>query len=484
MKLGTRIFFSYMIVFIICFAYPFDRISGDLRTRYVEGIEDPLVDLANVLAGLVGMEMESGGFKPAKFHHAFERIYSRPLAARLHDLTKNRVDVRVYITDLSGKVIFDSTNGESVGADYSRWRDVWLTLRGRYGARTTRQDPHDPASVVLYVAAPLMVHGKIAGVLTVAKPTTIVNRFAAIARPRIIGIGAASMAVAIVLGMVVSFWIARPIKRLTQYAIDVRDGKKVDLPNLGRNELSDMAKAFGMMREALEGGKYVERYVQTLTHEIKSPLSAIRGAAELMEEKMSPEVRARFLHNIRTETNRIQDLVDRMLKLTELENRRMLDRVESIVIGPLIGTVIEAKEALIAQKKLQVTVNGDKNLVVKGDPFLLHQALSNIVQNAIDFSPSCGSIRIEAKTEPNALRLTIEDEGPGVPEYAKSKVFEKFYSLKRPDTGKKSTGLGLNFVKEVMNLHHGKILLENLEEKGLRAIIVLNCGSSDKPGGG
>jgi two-component system sensor histidine kinase CreC len=120
--------------------------------------------------------------------------------------------------------------------------------------------------------------------------------------------------------------------------------------------------------------------------------------------------------------------------------------------------------------------------IVKGDPFLLHQALSNIVQNAIDFSPSCGSIRIEAKTEANALSLTVEDEGPGLPEYAKSKVFEKFYSLKRPDTGKKSTGLGLNFVKEVMNLHHGKILLENREEKGLRATIVLSCGSSEKPG--
>jgi two-component system sensor histidine kinase CreC len=473
LRLGTQIFLAYLLVFIVCFSYPFDRISKDLRTHYVEGIEDPLVDMANILAGLVSAEMEAGRFTPENFYGAFEHIYGRSLSARLYDLIKTNVDVRVYITDSSGRVIFDSENKGNIGSDYSNWRDVALTLRGQYGARTTRHDPHDPTSVVLYIAAPLLVRGETVGVLTVAKPTTNVNTFLTIARPRIIRIGIVSAAVATFLSLIISFWITRPIRRLTQYALDVREGKRAKLPGLGRSELSDMATAFDRMREALEGRKYVEQYVQTLTHEIKSPLSAIRGSAELLEEEMSCEVRARFLANIRTEANRIQDLVDRMLKLTELESKRILERVELISFGTLIRTVLEEKCLLLSQKGLTVEVTNRDDLMAKGDSFLLHQAVSNLIQNAIDFSPVNARIDITLRSDGKMLNFILDDEGPGVPEYAKRKVFDKFFSLQRPDTGKKSTGLGLNFVKEVAHLHHGEIILENRAEKGMRAILRL-----------
>jgi len=473
LRLGTRIFLAYLAVFIVCFSYPFDRISKDLRTRYVEGIEDPLVDMANVLAELVGADMESGRFDAESFHEVFDNIYRRSLSARLYDLVKTRVDVGVYITDLSGRVIFDSKDRRNQGADYSRWRDVILTLRGQYGARTTWHDPEDLSSVVLYVAAPVIVHGKTAGVLTVAKPTTNVNTFLTIARPKIIWLGIISVAAATLLSLIISFWITGPIRRLTQYALDVKSGKRARLPRLGRSELSEMANAFDSMREALEGKKYVEQYVQTLTHEIKSPLSAIRGAAELMEEEMSSEVRARFLANVRAEANRIQDLVDRMLKLTELESKRNLEKVESIAFGALIRTVLEEKGSLLSQKGLKVGFTSGDEITVWGDTFLLHQAVSNLLQNAVDFSPVSARIDISVQQEAGMIRLVLDDEGPGIPEYAKLKVFDKFFSLQRPDTGKKSTGLGLNFVREVADLHRGAITLENRPEKGLRATLRL-----------
>src|SRR5262249_6342206 len=99
----------------------------------------------------------------------------------------------------------------------------------------------------------------------------------------------------------------------------------------------------------------------------------------------------------------------------------------------------------------------------------LHQAVSNLVQNAIDFSPAGGRITLRTDLAGPSVSLLVEDEGPGMPEYAKERVFEKFFSLKRPDTGKKSTGLGLNFVREVAHLHHGHVRLETLPSAGLRA---------------
>ncbi|MGD9058561.1 MAG: two-component system sensor histidine kinase CreC, partial [Desulfobacterales bacterium] len=340
MRLGTRIFFCYFIIFVICFSYPINWVLGNLRSRYLEGVEEPLVDQANILAAMIGREMETGQFDLEKWYQAFESAGSLPLSVKIYNLVKTDVDMRIYITDATGTVIFDSQNKQNVGADYSNWRDVHLTLQGKYGARTTAEDPKDRSSKVLYVGAPVQVNGNIAGVLTVAKPTTNINTFLKSAKPQIFKVGLLAAVVAVLLSYLVSLWVTRPIKRLTRYADDIRQGKRVEFPRLDRSEIGEMGHAFAKMQETLEGKKYVEQYVQKLTHEVKSPLSAIRGAAELLEENMPPDQRARFLTNIRHEANRIQQIVDRMLELSALENQKILKKMERFSFSSLIKTVI------------------------------------------------------------------------------------------------------------------------------------------------
>ena len=473
MKLGARIFLCYVLIFAVCFYYPIDWVVENLRIRYLESVEDPLVDQANILAGIIGLEMTAGRFDAKKLHAVFSNVYNRPLSAKIYDLVKTRVDMQVYITDQKGAILFDSEDPANEGADYSKWRDVRLTLAGEYGARTTRIDPEDPTSSVLYVATPLLVKGQIAGVLTVAKPTTNINDFLKDAKPKIIRVGILALLAAVLLSLLASVWITRPIKRLTGYANDVRHGKRVPFPKLDRSEIGEMGDAFEKMQTALEGKKYVEQYVQALTHEIKSPLSAVRGAAELLEEKMAPVQRARFLSNIRNETDRIQQIVDRLLALSELENLKMLRKTEDISVLSLVKTVLESKQPMLSKKHLKVVVRIPDDLRVRGDSFLLHQAMGNLIQNAIDFSPDHGRIELAGEGDGNMLKFTVDDDGPGIPDFAENKVFHRFFSLKRPDSGKKSTGLGLNFVKEVALLHNGKAKLENLPEKGARASLIL-----------
>jgi two-component system, OmpR family, sensor histidine kinase CreC len=472
-RLATRIFFSFLLVSAVCFYYPMSHFVRDLRTFFLESVEDPLADQANLLAAVVGAHMETNRFDPQELDQIFQQTYSRSLPARIYGFPKTRVDMRVYITDVSGRVIFDSWDPKNIGADYSHWRDVSMTLRGEYGTRTSRCDPSDPASTVLYVGAPILVNGKIAGVLTVAKPTTNINAFIRLEKPTILHRWYLATFLAIVLSFAVSLWLTLPIKRLTRYANDVRDGKRVALPPVGRSELRDMALALENMRDALEGKKYVEQYIHTFTHEIKSPLSAIRAAAELLDEEMPREKRERFLSNIRTEAGRIQDLVDRMLELSELESQRDLRNVAAISLQSLIQTVLESMEPMFARKALRVECCLDENIRIPGDPFLLHRAISNIVQNAVDFSPAGGSITITSHSDGKEVTLTIDDQGTGIPGNYRERVFDRFFSLQRPDTGKKSTGLGLNFVKEVATLHKGDIRLENLPDKGLRAVLSL-----------
>jgi len=472
-RLGGLLFLAYLLIFALCFSYPVARFAESLRTHYLESVEEPLVDQANILAELVGRAMETAGFSPDDWYEVFNRVYARTLSAKIYEMKKRKVDIRVYLTDAAGRVIFDSEDPDNLGADYSQWRDVRLTLQGKYGARTTRKDPEDPATSVLYVGAPIRVRGETAGVLTVGKPMTSINAFLKSAQPEVLRIGALSALVAISLSLLVSWWVSRQIQTLIGYANDIRMGRRVDLPDLARTELKEMGDAFDKMRESLEGKKYVEQYVQTLTHEIKSPISAIRGAAELLEEEMPLESRKQFLSNIRSEAERIQDLVERMLKLSELETKQSLETLEVVLMAPLVRTVLEGKGPMLSRKRLEVEALLDEALTVQGDPFLLHQALANLMQNAIDFSPAGGRILVRTAASGSGMSLTVEDQGPGIPAYAQERIFQKFFSLKRPDTGKKSTGLGLNFVREVASLHKGRIQLENLPSAGFRASLFL-----------
>jgi two-component system sensor histidine kinase CreC len=128
---------------------------------------------------------------------------------------------------------------------------------------------------------------------------------------------------------------------------------------------------------------------------------------------------------------------------------------------------------MLLKKNLRVKVKTDNDLLIKGDSFLLNQAVANLIQNAIDFSPENSQLKVITEMDDISLTLTIADEGPGIPDYALEKIFNKFFSLKRPDTDKKGTGLGLSFVKEVAGLHNGQVSVQNLAEGGAQAVFVI-----------
>ena len=473
MRIGSRIFICYFCITMVCFSYPIYWMHDNLRTRYLESVEDPLVDQANIMAALAGMQMDANAFAAEDWYRMFAAVTSRRLQASIYGLEKSEVDLRVYMTDLQGKIIFDSQDKKNIGADYAAWRDVALTLKGQYGARSTHVDENDPGSAVLYVAAPILTNGSIAGVLTVAKPTTNINTFIKKVNAQLVKVGLLSALVAIFFCYITAGWIALPVKRLTRYANQIRQGRRVPFPKLDTSEIGQMGKAFEKMQEVLEGKKYVEQYVQNLTHEIKSPVSAIRGAAELLQEQMPPEKRAKFLVNISNEADRIQQIIDRMLKLAEVESLKRLKKVERISFTNLIQAVIESKRALLSRKNISVSGPQPIDVMIHGDSFLLHQAISNLIQNAIEFSPPHGQIELSLQQTDGRLVFEVADSGPGIPEFAKEKVFDKFFSLQRPDSGKKSTGLGLNFTREVANLHHGKVSLQNRTGKGAVSTLVL-----------
>ncbi|MBF2995652.1 two-component system sensor histidine kinase CreC, partial [Pseudomonas aeruginosa] len=262
---------------------------------------------------------------------------------------------------------------------------------------------------------------------------------------------------------------------LTQYAQAVSEGRRAELPRYRGGEMAQLADAVERMRTQLEGKDYVERYVHTLTHELKSPLAAIRGAAELLDGEMPAEQRARFVGNIAGESERLQQLIERLLSLAQVEQRQGLEEVGKVDLREIAASLLEGQAARIQRQRLRVENRLEGPCEVRGEQFLLRQALANLLDNALDFTPPGGILRLLAEADGEGIALRLFNQGPAIPDYALARLTERFYSLPRPASGRKSTGLGLNFVAEVAQLHGGRLQVGNRDD-GVEALLWLSRG--------
>jgi two-component system sensor histidine kinase CreC len=447
----------------------------EVEPQTFQATEEVMVDIAHLLAESVEVEMAAGKTAPEELRRAFTEAHGRVFEAKIFDHIKQHVGINAYVTDRRGIVIFDSESGKREGEDYSNRRDVALTMAGQYGARSTRTDPKKSGSSILYVAAPLGDPSKPDGVLTVYKAQADVLPLIR-ERKRIIFTACGLIGGGILFLIAVVFlWLFRPIGQITEYAKAIERGERPAKPKLGiGREVNTLAKALDSMRHALEGRRYAKRYIQTLTHEMKSPLAAIRGAAELMDEEMPLESRKRFLKNIREEAGRSERLINRLLELSAIESRTSLERAEELDFNSIVSMAIDHARTLAEAGKVTVEyVKNDPDLSLLGDAYILRAAVLNLLENAIDFSPAGATVRVTTRKENGEAILTIEDCGPGIPEYAREKIFDRFYSLRHHSIGRKGTGLGLTLVRETAELHGGKIALENRHPVGTTATLSL-----------
>ena len=470
MRIGMRLLLGYFLIVGIAAWFVLSIFVQEVKPGVRRATEGTLIDTATLLAEVGREDLLSGNAQQGKLAQAFSQLHQRPFRANIGGIHKVRNEYHVYMTDAQGRVVFDSAS-LAVGKDYSRWNDVWLTLRGEYGARSTQSNPDGPESTVMYVAAPVVDNGKIIGVLSVGKPNSAMAPVIHRSERRILWAGGALLGIALLIGLVVAWWINRSIGTLSRYADAVTTDSPLPLPNPGSSELRKLAQALENMRIRLEGKNYIEHYVHSLTHELKSPLAAIRGAAEILAEQPSPQVARRFIDNILVQNARMQSLVEKLLAQARLENRVEIVPT-SVDVDALFTRLADARSTLLTAKNITLTCKSAA-LCVEGDAELLEQALGNLLDNAIDFTPEGGAVQLAAHEGDKQIHFTVTDSGSGIPDYALTRIFERFYSLPR-DNGLKSSGLGLAFVQEVARLHQGEITLRNRDEGGVMATLILH----------
>ncbi len=465
MNISVRLFFGYFLVVGLAAWFVLYTFVQESEPSIRQATEESLVDSANLLAELVAGELANGRVGNSPFASAVSAALQRHPGAEIYGIRKDSVDLRIYLTDARGIVVYDSA-GEAEGEDFSHWRDVARVLRGEYGARQSRINPDDPTTSVMHVAAPVRRNGELIGVLSLAKPMTSIAPFVERATDRVRSSGLTLLLATAFIGLIFTAWLSWSIHRLRDYARAVSEGRKAEPPSGGGRQLSELAHALAVMREKLEGKQYVERYVQNLAHEMKSPLTAVIGAAEILEGDPPAADRQRFAESIAEQAKRLQATIDRMLMLARVEQLQSPETGATVNLKKLLETCITLRQQALDSRRLEALLSADSVPEIRGDSFLLQQAVLNLLDNAIEFSPDAGRIEIALHSADHHIRISLRDHGTGAPDYALAQIFDRFYSLPRPATGKKSTGLGLSLVREVARLHGGDAGFENHPKGG------------------
>ena len=474
LKIRSKLLISFLLLSALSTGAVTYSIYSEMRPHFLEAVEVTLIDTSRLLASQLAVEAErtsNRALDTQTVRRAAEKLLVTRFPRRNVYDSANQSQLRIYVTDSKGVVVFDSKQGEFEGQDFSRWRDIHLSLKGQYGARATRLNPNDPNTSTHFVAAPIQSGSEILGVVSVGKSVDSVAGFLQGSRLRIVASFLMSLALALLLSVIAAYWISRPVLDLSHWVRSLSTPSPETFPRLSTDEIGSLGGAFETLRKELEGKQYVERYVHNLTHEIKAPLTGIVGAAELLDDaSLGAQDRSKLLSNIRSEARRLQDIAEKLLELASIEARERKIRAETFDLRLLLEEVVDGFEIQARSYGLMLKLDADENLSVTGERFLIWRAAANLVQNAIEFSPDGGEIVLLAKKTGAEVSIEVDDKGPGLPDYAVSRATEKFFSLERPRTGKKSSGLGLSFVSEVMRLHRGRLTLENRPgQQGTRA---------------
>jgi signal transduction histidine kinase len=310
----------------------------------------------------------------------------------------------------------------------------------------------EEAAGSIRVNVPIVVMGRTVGQVRVIKPTVLVRQMLADFAPTVLLISLVLGAAAALAAALIGQAIARPIERLTAFAVEVSEGvRSATVPAItaGR-EVDRLARALDSMRRQLEGRPFVETFAADLSHELKNPVAAIRASAEVLEEGALDEpVEARkFVHRIRQASERIERLLRDLLALARIEARGA-EGLDWASFDELLQNAITTQGDRATRVKL--TARADAR--IRADVTWLTRALENLLDNALLHSPADSLVTVTLQRTPQTVTLLIENEGD-IPARIRPQVFRRFVTT-RADRG--GTGLGLAIVRAVVEAHGGRV---------------------------
>lgn len=268
--------------------------------------------------------------------------------------------------------------------------------------------------------------------------------------------------------------ILAPITALSQAMAKVSKGdftQQLDT-NSRIDEIRESYKSFNIMTRELRATEVLQTdFVSNVSHEFKTPINAIEGYTMLLQDEELTEEQEECIGKILFNTRRLSGLVGNILLLSRLENQNIPMKRETYRLDEQIRQAILSLETKWTEKEIAFEVYMD-NVSYKGNEGLLMHIWVNLLDNAVKFSPVKGTIAIALRKEAEMVIFTIADEGPGIPEEVKNRMFDKFYQA--DDSHKaEGNGLGLALVKRILDLNFGTIEVKNRDYGGCEFTVTL-----------
>ncbi len=377
---------------------------------------------------------------------------------------------------------------ESAAQRAEDYDEVLRALRGET-ASAIRSDTAT-GGLVLSVAVPVQRYKQVLGAIMLSTGSGEIEEEVRTVRLELLRIFGVALLVTVLLSFYLAGTIVRPIRRLAAAAERARGRRaRVEIPDftLRGDEIGDLSGSLREMTDALwQRMSAIESFAADVAHEIKNPLSSLRSAVETAVRIEDPPNQRRLMAIILDDVQRLDRLITDISDASRLDAELSRFETEPIDIAAMLGALVDIHESTRTDGAphlvLELTDRG-RGLVVPGIETRLSQVFRNLIANAVSFSPTAGEIRLTARHDGRAVLVTVEDEGPGIPDDKLTAIFDRFYT-ERPPGEKFGThsGLGLSISKQIVEAHRGTIWAENRTDAsgavtGARFCIRLPAGS-------
>ncbi|WP_028793498.1 sensor histidine kinase [Thalassobaculum salexigens] len=328
----------------------------------------------------------------------------------------------------------------------------------------------EQGGLILSTAVPVQRYKQVLGALMLSLDGDEIDTAVREVRFEILSIFAFTLLVTILLSLYLAGTITRPIQRLAHAAVLVRNSRhrRIQIPDFGgrKDEIGDLSRSIRSMTEELwRRLDAIEGFAADVAHEIKNPLTSLRSAVETAARIDDPERQRRLLAVVVDDVERLNRLITDISSASRIAAEISREEEERVDVGGLLGALAEVYKA--AQEDhggppVRAELTDPEKLFVNGHEGRLVQVLRNLIENAVSFSPSEGSVRLRAYRENGEVVIVVEDDGPGLPEGKLDAVFDRFYS-ERPEGEKFGThsGLGLSISRQIIEAHEGTVRAEN-----------------------
>jgi two-component system sensor histidine kinase ChvG len=374
---------------------------------------------------------------------------------------------------------------EIVSENAADFSDAAVALNGAVSISAWQKDE----DIFLSAAAPIMIRGNVAGAVMLAREGRDIGRDIGDVWLNILIIFVITLVITTLLSIYLSNVITAPLRKLANAADSVRRGKSKDteIPDLSsrKDEIGELSIMLRDMTHALwERMDSIERFAADVAHELKNPLTSLRSAVETVSVVKKDTDRQKLMAIISHDVERMDRLITDISSASRLDSELSREALRPVDLKNVLGGLLEIMRGPAAQEtnvRLVLDYPEEKNIFIWGLEGRVFQILDNLVSNAVSFSPEGGTVTITVAKSRKTVIITIEDEGPGIPEGKLETIFERFYT-ERPqhEAYGKHSGLGLSICRQIVTALGGNIFAGNIHDEqghvtGARFTVVLNA---------